>query len=97
MKSTMMAVPLSTNTLFARMDKLFGQSEVISRLPDKTFGTGPCRHNIAGEFEGSVPKPAPPSDHTPLERRCAFGGWIPHQTTPACWLLRAGPLAAGVL
>jgi fatty-acyl-CoA synthase len=35
MKSTMMAVPLSTNTMFARMDKLFGQSEVISRLPDK--------------------------------------------------------------
>jgi fatty-acyl-CoA synthase len=31
----MMAVPLSTNTMFARMDKLFGQSEVISRLPDK--------------------------------------------------------------
>jgi hypothetical protein len=50
---------------------------------------------MAGEFEGSVPKPAPPSDHTLLERRCAFGGSIPHQTTPACWLLRAGPLAGG--
>jgi len=34
MKSTMMAVPLSTNTMFARMEP-FGQSEVISRLPDK--------------------------------------------------------------
>src|SRR5260221_10395728 len=29
--------------------------------------------------------------------RPAFGGSIPHQTTPACWLQRAGPLAAGVL
>ena len=35
MKSTMMYVPLSTNTMFDRMDKLFGQSEIISRLPDK--------------------------------------------------------------
>jgi hypothetical protein len=25
-----------------------------------------CGHNNAGEFEGSVPKAAPPSDHTPL-------------------------------
>src|SRR5512133_3523975 len=42
MKSTMMAVPLSTNTMFARMDKLFGQSEVISRLPDKRL----VRHSV---------------------------------------------------
>jgi hypothetical protein len=38
----MMAVPLSTNTMFARMDKLFGQSEVISRLPDKRL----VRHSL---------------------------------------------------
>ena len=35
MKTTMMAVPLSTNAMLARMDTLFGQSEIISRLPDK--------------------------------------------------------------
>ncbi len=35
--------------------------------------------------------------HHSAWRRCAFGGSIPHQTTPACWLQRAGPLAAGVL
>src|SRR5882672_6881584 len=34
---------------------------------------GLCRQNKAGGFEGSVLKPAPPSDHTPLGRRCAFG------------------------
>ena len=33
---------------------------------------GLCRHIVAGGFQGSVPKPAPPSDHTPLRRRCAF-------------------------
>src|SRR5258706_9142585 len=27
--------------------------------------------------------------------RCAFGGSIPHQTTPACWLQRAGSLGGG--
>src|SRR6266550_3706996 len=40
---------------------------------------------------------APPSNHIPLRRRCAFGGSIPHQTTPSCWLQRTGPLAASVL
>jgi hypothetical protein len=49
-------------------------------------------------FEGPATEiPAPPSDHIPLRRRCAFGGSIPHQTTPSCWLQRTGPLAAGVL
>jgi hypothetical protein len=41
--------------------------------------------------------PTPPSDYTPLRRRCAFGGSIPYQTTPSSWLQRAGPLAAGVM
>src|SRR5947207_8004543 len=41
---------------------------------------------------------APPSDHIPLRRRCAFGGSIPYQTAPSCGGgQRAGPLAAGVL
>ena len=31
------------------------------------------RHSFAGGFEGSAPKPAPPSDHIPLRRRCALG------------------------
>ena len=31
----------------------------------------------AGGFEGSAPKPAPPSDHTPLVRRCAVRNALP--------------------
>src|SRR5712671_1241558 len=31
-----------------------------------------CGHNNAGDYEGSVPNPAPSSDDTPLGRRCAF-------------------------
>ncbi|MFZ9677749.1 MAG: hypothetical protein ACO3BH_05285 [Quisquiliibacterium sp.] len=37
MKSTMMSVPLSLNTLFERSGKLFPQSEIVSRLPDKSL------------------------------------------------------------
>lgn len=37
MKSTMMATQLSLNTIFARMDKLFGTQEVVSRLPNKSI------------------------------------------------------------
>ncbi|WP_188607307.1 long-chain fatty acid--CoA ligase [Chelatococcus reniformis] len=43
MKSTMMSDQLSLNSIFARMDKLFGQSEVVSRLPDKSLK----RHSYA--------------------------------------------------
>jgi hypothetical protein len=28
---------------------------------------------LPGDLRGPVPKPAPPSDHIPLRRRCAFG------------------------
>jgi hypothetical protein len=46
-----------------------------------------------------------PSSNTQRRRAIIFrsGGVVrlegrsPHQTTPACWLQRAGPLAAGVL
>ena len=34
-RSTMQRVPLSSNTLLERAGKIYPQSEVISRLPDK--------------------------------------------------------------
>ncbi|MBV9560377.1 MAG: long-chain fatty acid--CoA ligase [Bradyrhizobium sp.] len=37
MKSTMMSVPLSVNAIFNRMSRVFGEAEVISRLPDKSL------------------------------------------------------------
>ena len=37
MKSTMMSVPLSLNTIFERAGKMFPQQEIVSRLPDKSF------------------------------------------------------------
>jgi hypothetical protein len=35
---------------------------------------GPLCADISplGKFEGAQCRPAPPSDHTPLRRRCAF-------------------------
>ncbi len=39
MKSTMMSVPLSLNHLLERAGSLFPQSEIVSRLPDKTLRT----------------------------------------------------------
>lgn len=43
MQSTMMAVPLSLNHLLERAGTLFGQGEIVSRLPDK----GLRRHSYA--------------------------------------------------
>jgi len=43
MKSTMMSTPLSVNDIIARADRLFPNSEVASRLPDKTLR----RHSYA--------------------------------------------------
>ena len=37
MKSTMMSVPLSLNTLLERSGRLFPESEIVSRLPDKSL------------------------------------------------------------
>ena len=39
--------------------------------PDLNLRAGCADPTEAGGFEGSAPKPAPPSDHTPLVRRCA--------------------------
>ena len=43
MRATMMNVPLSLNHILERAGKLFPQSEIISRLPDKSF----VRHTFA--------------------------------------------------
>ena len=43
MQSTMMKTPLSLNTLLDRAGKLFPQSQIVSRLPDKSLR----RHNFA--------------------------------------------------
>lgn len=43
MRSTMMAVPLSLNHLLERAGTLFGQGEIVSRLPDKSLR----RHSYA--------------------------------------------------
>jgi fatty-acyl-CoA synthase len=43
MQSTMMAVPLSLNHLLERAGTLFGQGEIVSRLPDKSLR----RHSYA--------------------------------------------------
>ena len=40
---------------------------------------GMCRQIVAGKFQCPGLGPTPPSDHIPLERRCAFGGWIPQR------------------
>ena len=37
MQSTMMKQPLSLNDIFARAGQLFGRSEIVSRLPDKSL------------------------------------------------------------
>ena len=37
MKSTMMQMPLSLNTIFERAGRLFPSQEIVSRLPDKSF------------------------------------------------------------
>lgn len=37
MKSTMMSTQLSLNTMFARLDRLFGSQTITSRLPDKSL------------------------------------------------------------
>jgi len=37
MKSTMMPTQLSLNTMFARLDRLFGSRTITSRLPDKSL------------------------------------------------------------
>ena len=43
MQSTMMTVPLSLNHLLERAGTLFPESEIVSRLPDKSL----CRHTYA--------------------------------------------------
>jgi len=43
MQSTMMRTPLSLNHLLERAGRLFGESEIVSRLPDKSL----CRHTYA--------------------------------------------------
>ena len=37
MRSTMMDVPLSLNHLLERAGQLFGNNEIVSRLPDKSL------------------------------------------------------------
>src|SRR6266436_1040078 len=49
----------------------------------------------AGGAAPPVPKPAPPSDHTPLRRRVVRLEGRSHQTTPACWLQRGGAVGGG--
>jgi hypothetical protein len=44
--------------------------EVIIQIGDD-FKKFPWVDATAGVFEGSAPKPTPPSDHIPLGRRCA--------------------------
>src|SRR5258705_7443218 len=49
----------------------FGDCRPITQ-PVSLGCTASADISLLGDFKGSVPKPAPPSDHTPLRRRCAF-------------------------
>src|SRR5436305_2842150 len=41
-------------------------------IQDKNLGTVCADTILLGDLRAPVVKPAPPSDHTPLRRRCAF-------------------------
>ncbi|HWS74658.1 MAG TPA: long-chain fatty acid--CoA ligase [Quisquiliibacterium sp.] len=47
MKSTMMSVPLSLNAVLEHAARIFPKSEIVSRLPDKSFR----RHSFAQYYE----------------------------------------------
>jgi hypothetical protein len=46
---------------------------MIFELCASNLGTGRADITVLGNLRGPVPKPAPPSDHIPLRRRCGVG------------------------